>query len=297
LPSVYRYLASAPGAVVEAPVFPDRLLRFRALYPYFSTIHWRPVPIGRASFYPPAHDYFATLMQGFPDAVSVEAMRAMGIRDVLVHPRMWSSRRNARLRALEGPDFELLRVFPEVVSPAAAALDMGDERVYRLRSAEPAGQPCVPADAFDQRSVSTASSASEGLSRLRDHDLATSWSTVHPQKEGDFIELAWLEPRVVAAIRMALGSRRSDFPTAPRLEVLSETGAWQPTPQIQPLLSVRETLEQLIASDPAAAVTLRFQPVVTRGVRVALGRDPDRPGWNPWSVAEVQVFARCDAAQ
>ncbi len=297
LPSVYRYLASGQGPVVEAPVFPDRLLRFRALYPYFSTIHWRPVPIGRASFYPPAHDYFATLMQGFPDAVSVEAMRAMGIRDVLVHPRMWSSRRNARLRALEGPDFELLRVFPEEVSPAAAALEMGDERVYRLRSAEPAGHPCVPADALDQRSVSTVSNANEGLSRLRDNDLATSWSTVHPQKEGDFIEMAWPEPRAIAAIRMALGSRRSDFPTAPRVEILGESGAWEPSSEIQPLMSVGETLEQLMASDPAAAVTLRFHPVVTRGVRVVLGRDPDRPGWNPWSVAEFQTFARCDPAR
>ena len=296
LPPVYRALAAGSGPVVEVPVYPDRLLRFRALYPYFSTYHWRPVPLGRASFYPPAHDYLATLLQGFPDPLSVEALRALGIRDIVVHPRMWPTRHGARLRALEGPEFSLLQSFPGSVSQAAADLDMGDERLYRLRpSAAPPSAPCVPEGELDRASFLISSSASEGLGRLSDRDLRTSWSTVRPQKEGDLIEIAWAEPHTVAAIRMALGPRPSDFPIALRVETQGPSGAWEPRPESTPVASAVQTLVQLIARDPQASVTVRIEPIETRAIRLRLGRDADRPAWNPWSVAEIHLFSGCVA--
>ncbi|HQZ15544.1 MAG TPA: hypothetical protein PLD86_01615 [Vicinamibacteria bacterium] len=295
LPPVYRSLASGRGPVVEVPVFPDRLLRFRALYPYFSTYHWRPVPLGRASFYPPAHDYLATLLQGFPDPVSIEALRSLDIRDIVVHPRMWSTRRGARLRALEGPEFELIESFPGDVSPAAASLEMGDERVYRLSPSASSGVPCVPLGEVDTASAVITSSASEGVSRLRDRSLATSWSTVRPQKEGDWIELLWTEPRAVAAIRLLFGPRPSEFPIALRVLILSPAGEWEATPESSPVASAVETLGQLIERDPQAGVTVRIEPALTRGIRLVLGRDADRSPWNPWSVAEIRLFSGCAA--
>ncbi len=293
LPPVYRYLAAGQGPVVEVPVFPDRLLRFRALYPYFSTYHWRPVPLGRASFYPPAHDYLATLLQGFPDPVSLQALRALDIRDIVVHPKMWSNRRGARLRVLEGGEFQLLRSFPGAVSPAAANLDLGDERVYRLLPAALPEPLCVPQGDVEVASAAVASSASEGVDRLRDRDLGTSWSTVRPQKEGDRIEFTWKEPRTIAAIRMALGPRSSDFPIALRVDVESPSGEWETRPEASPVASAVETLVQLIGRDPQASLTLRIEPVETRAIRLVLDRDADRPPWNPWSVAEIHLFSGC----
>ena len=297
VPAVYRYLQSGSGPVVEVPVFPDRLLRFRALYPYFSTYHWRAVPIGRASFYPPAHDYFATLMQGFPDPLSVGALQTLRIEDIVVHPGMWPTRRGARLRALERPEFVPVREFPGPVSQAAANLEMGDERIYRLRPDPPPAVRCIPGNEIERNSSRVTSNSVEGLQRLRDGDLATSWSTVRPQREGDLLEVSWPEPQTVAAVRLLLGARSSEFPIALRAEAKGASGGWEPVPETDTIASAVETLAQLVDDTPEAAVTLRFEPVSTHAIRLILGRDPERPGWNPWSVAELRLFSECVASK
>jgi hypothetical protein len=295
LPPVYRYLATGTGPVIEVPVYPDRFLRSRALYLYFSTYHWRPVPIGRASFYPPAHDYLASLLQGFPDALSIEALRALNIRDIVVHPRMWASRRKEKLRALDGPEFDLLQTFPGAVSQAAADLDLGDERVYRLSPGAPSEPPCVPQGEVDAGSAVLTSNAKEGLTRLLELDLGTSWSTVRPQKEGDWVQLTWTQPHTIAAIRMVLGLRWSDFPIGLRVEAQSASGEWETRPELNPVASAVETLMQLARHDPQASVTVRVEPVETRGIRLVVGRDADRPPWNPWSVTLLHLFSGCVA--
>jgi hypothetical protein len=139
------------------------------------------------------------------------------------------------------------------------------------------------------------SNASEGLDRLRDHDLGSSWSTVRPQKGGDWIELTWKEPRTVAAIRMALGPRSSDFPIALRVDVKNPSGEWETRPESSPVSSAVETLVQLVGRDPEASVTVRIEPVETLAIRLVLDRDADRPPWNPWSVAEIHFFSGCVA--
>ena len=293
LPAVYRFLAGGTGAVAELPLFPDRLLRFRALYPYFSTYHWRPVPIGRTSFYPPAHDYLANLLQGFPDEVSIAALRALRIRDIVVHPRRWETRRAGRLRMIESSGFDLVREFPGDLQGAGRALDMGDERVYRLRPGVLSGRGCVPAREMDRRSWTMTSPASEGMERMRDEDLGTAWSTVVSQKEGDFIELHWEEARSLAAIRLALGVRVADFPTALHVDTALVPGEWTESDVIEPVVSAVETLGQLVASDPAASITIRIPSIQARAVRLRLGRDESRPGWNPWSISEIRLYSEC----
>ncbi|MBK5255787.1 MAG: hypothetical protein JJE39_07130 [Vicinamibacteria bacterium] len=293
LPEVYRWLKGDRGPLAELPLFPDRLIRFRALYPYFSTYNWRPVPIGRASFYPPAHDYLANLLQSFPDEVSIEALRATGIRDIVVHPRMKQTRRGAFLKALEGPDLELIRSFKEEVSEAAKNLDLGDERVYRLRPGPRLPSVCQPTLEVDGRAMKIASSATQGIERIRDGDRATAWSTVNSQEVGDFIEFRWPEAQSLSAIRMFLGSRTLDFPTALRVDLATESGEWQEVSAWRPVESAIETLGQLLRSDPNASITIRMPLTKTRGVRLRLGEDENRPGWNPWSIAEIHFLSQC----
>ncbi|MEO8362070.1 MAG: hypothetical protein ABI672_18725 [Vicinamibacteria bacterium] len=294
LPEVYRFLAKGQGPVVELPVFPDRLLRFRALYPYFSTYHWRPVPLGRASFYPPAHDYFAMLLQGFPDELSMAALREMMIRDIVVHPRMWETRRAGHVRAIDGSDFQLIQSFPgDAPAGAARSLDMGDERVYRVPPESAAMPVCQPSQEMDRATLTFTSSARDGLNRLRDNGLDTSWSTVGPQKEGDVLEVHWTEERPLTAIQLALGSRPSHYPVALRIDVQDAAGAWQEVTPLQPVDSAMETLRELIQSDPKASLTIRIPPSQTRAVRLRVGKDVSRPGWNPWSVAEIHLYSEC----
>lgn len=295
LPEVYRWLESGEGPVVELPLYPDRLIRFRALYPYFSTYHWRPVPIGRASFYPPAHDYLANLLASFPDDVSIAALRATGIRDIVIHPLMKPDRdrRRAFLQSLDRPELQFLRAFDGEVSAAAANLDLGDERVYRLRPGEKVPPLCQTAAEIDRSGLTLSSSAGEGLERIRDGNPQTAWSTVHSQKIGDFIEFAFGQPESISAIRLFLGARTLDFPTALRVEIASEGGEWQEAAVDQPVGSAIETLTQLLRSDPEASITIRMPRTQARAVRLVLGEDESRPGWNAWSIAEIRFFSQC----
>ncbi len=56
VPEVFRWLSRTPGdaPVVELPVYPYKRLRLHSLYPFYSTVHWKPIVFGRTSFYPPA---------------------------------------------------------------------------------------------------------------------------------------------------------------------------------------------------------------------------------------------------
>jgi hypothetical protein len=174
---------------------------------------------------------------------------------------------------------------------------MGDERIYRLISSARAESPCAPSNEMDRSAMTLNSNANGGLERLRDSDLQTSWSTVNPQRDGDWLEIAWPSPRVIAAIKMALGSRPSDFPIALRVETQAPSGTWEVRPESTPVASAIETLRQLATSDAQASITVRIESIETRAVRLALGRDPERPGWNPWSVAEIHLFSECAASR
>jgi hypothetical protein len=187
----------------------------------------------------------------------------------------------------------LLRSFTGEVSGSAKDLGLGDERVYRVMPSPLQNRPCVPARELPLRTLEIKSSASEGLERLRDRDPATSWSTVNPQKEGDFLEFHGREDRPLAAIRLVLGSRVSDFPTALRVDTAGASGEWQESEIVQPVESAIATLRQLLASDPAASITMRIPPIEARSLRLRVGRDENRPPWNPWSVAEIQLFSEC----
>ena len=90
VPAVHRWLATeGTGPLVELPLFAKK--RFWAMYLYFATYHWRPVPIGRTSFYPPSHELLATTLARFPDEMSIEVLDLLGMRTVVVHPDLWDA--------------------------------------------------------------------------------------------------------------------------------------------------------------------------------------------------------------
>jgi hypothetical protein len=76
VPAVYAWLAGeSREPVADLPLYPDRAKKLWAAYLHLSTAHWRPIPIGRTSFYPPAHD-FLLVPRGFPDDISLPSWSA-----------------------------------------------------------------------------------------------------------------------------------------------------------------------------------------------------------------------------
>ena len=79
---VYAALAALPkGAVVEYP-FPYRSNDYHSHTKamLWSTFHWQPLVNGYSGFQPPSFYEHAAALQGFPDAASIEMLRALGVR-------------------------------------------------------------------------------------------------------------------------------------------------------------------------------------------------------------------------
>lgn len=301
VPEVYRWLG-APGReskepIVELPVFPSRLLRFRGLYLYFSTYHWRPVPFGRASFYPPVHEYFASLLEDFPSPRSLAALDELGIHDIVIHPRQWEGAMAEKLSELKAvPSLKHVKQFEERVAPSAEALGWGNEIVYRLGVDKSSASTCDPRDEVDILDLGVNASAREAIDRLHDGKLDTVWSTVRTQEEGDFVQVAFDAPRQVSAIRLMLGDRATSFPVDPIVEIRGESG-WEQAAEITPIESSLETLRQLKAQSFDAAITLRLNAVTASAVRVRLGPKTKEHGWYAWEIAELRVFGSCSGAE
>jgi len=84
IPKIYGVLARQPHAIVVEMPFPAG---FHSNAPYMlaSTRHWQPMLNGYSGFRPEWYDLLVERLRGFPDAESLEALRARGVTHVVVH--------------------------------------------------------------------------------------------------------------------------------------------------------------------------------------------------------------------
>lgn len=84
---VYSLLRTAgPGVVVELPVpLPEALPGRDPSYQYWSISHWHPLVNGYSGYYAPAYIETLELMRTFPDDRSIERLRTLGVRYLIVH--------------------------------------------------------------------------------------------------------------------------------------------------------------------------------------------------------------------
>jgi hypothetical protein len=324
LPAVYRALAGGSGPLIELPLLPEVSKRLWSSYLYFSTYHWRPVPIGRTSFYPPAHDFLAASLGGFPDETSLTLLARLGIRTLVVHPLAWEAGQRAeRLAALEAePRLRLAAAFGPLATRRYEELGLGEERIYRLEGGAAPGPPLcapdaeIPRHAWELRSLAAGRPApgdreprgperyAEWVARrewrtpwradwARDGERGTAWTTAGGQRAGDGLEVRLARPQPVAALELALGYPFDEFAREP-VVIADRHGEeqgrlrWDAGPEWR-----WETLRSLLETPRAARMLLRFpaRELASLTVRVG-GRDQDavRPRW---SVAELRLFAEC----
>jgi hypothetical protein len=79
------------------------------IWQYFSTDGFYPIPVGNSTFDIPAVDDLRGGMEAFPDRASVEKLRYLGIRTVVLHLKL------PKLPGIVG------YALPEPRNPAAAA--------------------------------------------------------------------------------------------------------------------------------------------------------------------------------
>jgi len=295
VPAVYAWLAAdGRDPLVELPVYPFRARRFWAAYLYFSTYHWRPISIGRTSFYPPAHEWLVWNVRDFPDPVSLAFLDRLDLRTVVVHPRVWEeAERAARLQAVAAePRLAFRRSFDAVPPPRFAPLGLGEERVYALARAAPPPPPCAPRDEIARQGWTVSATGVNKPERVLDGDPATAWMTEIPQRPGDRLEVDLGAAQEVAAVTLDIGYPHEEFGRNLVLSADEGTG-WQRLEYADGPAEQVETLQQLLEQPRTARMALRIAPRTVRRLRLMVGAREEDPAWPRWAVPELRVFARC----
>ena len=295
VPSVYAALRGERGPVAELPLYPDHARKLWSAYPFFSTAHWRPVPIGRTSFYPPAHDLLAWSLREFPDARALAMLDRLGLRTVVLHPHVWNAdERRVRLAAVEAePRLQLLRAFDDVVPARYAAFGLGAERLYELAPGPPAAAPCRPAAPIDRTGWAVTGSGDEDASRARDGDRRTAWRTGQPQRPGDRLEVRLPAPDTVAAVALALAYPFDEFPRNLVVMVDGESDGWQRVAYADGPDERWDVIRELLDRPREARLVLRLPAQRVRAVRLMVGLREEDPSWPRWRVPELELYREC----
>jgi hypothetical protein len=295
LPAAYAWLAADSHApMVELPLYPDVARRLWAVYLNLSTHHWRPIPFGRTSFYPPIHDLLAWYTRDFPDASSITLLEQLGIRTILVHPLAWEDEveRHERISALEGSArLELVKRFDDQPPERYATLNLGQERVYRIQGETAAlAAPCAPSNEVSREGWEVAASVGNP-SLARDGDRRTAWRSGDPQRPGDAFEVELPQPETLAAVALDLYYPQAEFPRALRL--LSRRGdRWERVVYDDGPAERWSTIHELLERPKQARLILRFAPRGVTRLRLALGPKADA-SWPPWSIPELRLYREC----
>jgi hypothetical protein len=297
LPPVYRWLAQDSRApLIELPLLGERQKRMRAAYLYLSTYHWRPIPIARTSFYPPAHDFLAWHLRHFPDATSLALLERLGIRTIVVHPYVWEEPdRAAQLAALEAePRLRLVKRFDNVPEPRFASIGLGEERVYALVGQSPPSQPlCTPADELPREGWVFEHSGRKKPDLVRDNDRRTAWFTRIPQRPDDFFDVTLPRPETVAAVAIDLYYPHEEFPRNPLLFSSDDRETWRPIPYADGPAVRAALLDELLQKPRDAQMIFRIPPRTLRSLSIRISPREREDAWPQWSIPELRLYRAC----
>jgi len=86
-PPLYAWLARQPrGVVAEFPMaLHPGVSDYESRYAYMSTFHWMPLLNGYSGYRPPSYLRRLKQLTAFPDDVSLEQLRADGVRYLIIH--------------------------------------------------------------------------------------------------------------------------------------------------------------------------------------------------------------------
>jgi len=277
-PGVYRWLAQQEGdfAVVEYPI--DGRLEFERLY--HSSVHRKKLVNGTSGYKAPIYGELRDRMWAFPSAATIEDLRDLGVRWVIVHPEkyleLWPqfspryARHDTDMQLVAEVDGAL--VF-EMLDTDWLTRDESDARRRGL------GWKSIAAEDW----VVTASINGDLAALAVDGDLSTRWST-GIQAPGDFYQVDFGREVEFDRIVTRLHDHRHDFPRGYRIEVSDDGTAWETVAEDA---AVYQTVTEVVDAQ------LRIDLPVTRTRYLRLVQTGEDPVYW-WSIHELEVRRRID---
>ncbi len=291
IPEAYTWLSRHPpaGSLIELPVWPFHRIRYTSLEAYFSTIHERPIPFGKPSFYPPALELLQWELRDFPDPRSLALLEGIGIELALVHPKRWEEQRRHFERMLaRSTGVEPLRAFDSPSGPEWERYRVGGEELYLLTGdgfeTTPVECDCIAIDRSGWRLDASGSSAPE---LAVDANRRTAWSTGEMQEEGLFFEITFERPRRPVRVEIEMAFPYGEF--ARNLEMNGYRGARaERVEQIEDFAYKVQLVRQLVEDPTKARLRFDLKPMTMERLRLFIHRT--EPGTIGWSIPEIHVY-------
>lgn len=299
LPAVYGWLRGLPRDTVifEFPPAPPRGRRAEALWVLLSTHHWRRLVNGYSSFQPPQHALVLDqALERLPTRGSVAVLRRLGVEYLVLHPD-WSRNfpeSEAALRRFEQEaarfpaDLQRVASFDDRGVHAGPLGTLGGEQVWRLL---PGASPPPPPRLGTATRLSplgwtcTSKPADGGCERALDGSLATAFSSLRGQRDGDFVRLDFPGPLTISGVALRVGGWPSSYPRQPDVLGL-RAGRWE---RLAGRYDAVAFLDLLLARDPQAGLELTFEPREVNALQIRLGPPPENA--ERWMQAEIEVYA------
>jgi hypothetical protein len=266
-------------------------LRFYGYDNYFSTFHWKRIPFGRPSFYPPALEYLLWSLSDFPSREATRLLQSLGVRLIVYHPRM-DPQSAAVVRRLErDPNYMFVRRFPSA-GPIAEGLDLGEEVVFAVA---PEVMPDAPSEAalvsVPRDSWRLETSSDEGARLAVDGQPESSWSSGKPQEKGQFFEIDFGEEIEVSRISLAFIYPYSEFPRSLSVNGFHSSHRWRRLEFKEDAWDRARLAKRLVADPTTATLDLDLaEPMVLERVRLFIRETNLDDAMPEWRIPEIWVY-------
>jgi len=292
IPEVYHWLAERPGdfPVVELPVYPRRFLRFFGYESYFSTVHWKQIPFGKASFSPPALEYMRSTLSTFPSREATRLLQSLGVQLIVYHRDRDPDSASVIRRLHRDPHFSFVREFGDA-DPAAQRLRFGREVVFQVIAESPPAIPVHSDRPIPTEGWSFVTSSDVDPRLAADGLLETGWTSGQRQQKGQFFEVDLGGEYRVARISLAFASPYDEFPRALAANGFHPSRRWERLEFERDPWAPSRVVQKLVEDPKKAAMDLRLdEPVLLERVRLFI-RETDLSDDLPeWRIPEIRIF-------
>jgi hypothetical protein len=279
----YRWLAQqTPGGAIELPIV-EWAIAPTLTYQYATLAHGHPIVNGYSGYGSALQEFLGGGASPLNDLERIEdslnLLRAVGVRYVLVHPRDYDDPHlGAATTVAIGARGDL----------ASEAFRSDDVVAFRLRDADP--PPALPAAGRRLPSGTFHADASDAADRvpfLFDGDGDTRWLTGRPQNGDEWIRIAFDRVRDVSRFELQTASRSfGDYPRELTVESVGEDGTRSVLYQGPMLMLYGRALAR---GGPSPAIVVSLPSNHTRTLTI---RQTGRSHRWFWAVHELAIFER-----
>jgi len=275
---VYKWIAEQKEdfSIVELPM-PEYydMLPQEIEYMYWSTFHWKKMLNGYSGYSPPAYWPMAEKMKDFPDIETIEILKYLGIKYVVIHETNFKSWK------FPSPIFEI----NEYNDSLKLVFRNGSDYIYEVLGKSLSNFEKGQYEKLPEKDWSiTANCEPEDIYAAIDNDYETRWQSGAAQQAGMQIILDLGKEEKISGISMYFGKAHNDYPRGIEIEVSSNLKAWS---KVTLEYLYANYVKHLIQYPKDKCMFIGFSPETARYIRITETK------YNNvffWSIYEIDIY-------